>query len=116
MEPLNEVLASEICRRLGINFIPYTFEIRDNQYYSICPDIVDENHEMVSMESVYHDIHLEENQCYNFEKLNRIDKWYEKLLSKLKRIDKEKLNALALIKTDGGRLNKKIIPFLRFIV
>lgn len=69
MEPLNEVLASEICRRLGINYIPYTFEIRDEQYYSICPDIVDENHEMVSMESVYHDIHLEQNQCYSFEKL-----------------------------------------------
>lgn len=69
MEPLNEVLASEICRRLEINYIPYTFEIRDNQYYSICADIVDENHEMVSMESVYHDIHLEQNQCYSFEKL-----------------------------------------------
>lgn len=69
LEPINEVLASEICKRLGINYIPYTYEIRDNQYYSLCPDIVDENHEMVPMESVYHDLHLEENQCYSFEKL-----------------------------------------------
>lgn len=88
MEPLNEVLASKICRRLGINYIPYTFEIRDEQYYSICADIVDENHEMVSMESVYHDIHLEENQFYSFDKLiercNHLFRLLQNHLKKLK--------------------------------
>ena len=42
-EPLNEVLASEICRRLKISHIPYTLEIRDENYYCRCADIANED-------------------------------------------------------------------------
>ncbi len=68
-EPLNEVLASEICRRLKIAYVPYTLEIRDENYYSICPDIVDQNTEMVPLDSIYQDIPLEDGVKYDFYKL-----------------------------------------------
>ena len=68
-EPLNEVLASEICRRLKIAYIPYTLEIRDENYFSLCPDIVDQNTEMVSLASIYQDIPLKDGVKYEFSKL-----------------------------------------------
>lgn len=68
-EPLNEVLASEICRRLKIAHVPYELEIRDENYYCICPDIVDQNTEMVPLDSIYQDIHLKDGVKYEFEKL-----------------------------------------------
>ena len=67
-EALNEVLASEICRRLKINYVPYELEIRDEQYFCICPDMVDENTELVPMESVYQGLPLNDGK-YDFEKL-----------------------------------------------
>ena len=67
-EALNEVLASEICRRLGIRHVPYELEIRDEQYYCVCPDMVDENIELIPMESVYQGISLNDGK-YDFEKL-----------------------------------------------
>ena len=68
-EPLNEVLASEICRRLGIRFVPYELEIRNENYICVCPDMVDENTEMVPMDSVYQDIQLTNGIKYDFQKL-----------------------------------------------
>lgn len=68
-EPLNEVLATEICRRLNISHIPYTLEIRDENYFSLCPDIVDQNTEMVPLASIYEDIPLKNGVKYDYEKL-----------------------------------------------
>ena len=68
-EPLNEVLASEICRRLKISYIPYTLEIRDENYYCLCPDIVDQNTEMIPLASIYQDIPLKDGVKYEFPKL-----------------------------------------------
>ena len=68
-EPLNEVLASEICRRLGIPFVPYQLKIEDEKYYSLCPDMVDEDSELVSMDAVYQDLHLIDNTFYDFNQL-----------------------------------------------
>ena len=68
-EPLNEVLASEICRRLGIAHTPYTLEIRDENYFSICPDIADESTEMIPLASIYQDIPLKGGVKYEFPKL-----------------------------------------------
>ena len=68
-EPLNEVLASEICRRLGIKFVPYELEIRDENYICVCPDIADEDTELVPMASVYQDIKLTHGIKYDFAKL-----------------------------------------------
>ena len=68
-EPLNEVLASKICERLGIPYVPYELIIRDENYYSVCPDMVDESTELVPMDSVYQDIALTDGFKYDFFKL-----------------------------------------------
>ncbi|WP_338546924.1 HipA domain-containing protein [Emergencia sp. JLR.KK010] len=47
-EPVNEVIASCICEKLGIPHVPYTFQIYDDGIYSVCPDFVDRNTEFVS--------------------------------------------------------------------
>lgn len=49
-QPFNEVLASEICRRLGFSYVPYSFLVKDNSepvIYSSCPCFVDEHTEFV---------------------------------------------------------------------
>ena len=68
-EPLNEVLATEICRRLGIAHTTYTLEIREENYYCLCPDIADESTEMIPLDSVYQDIPLKGGVKYEFSKL-----------------------------------------------
>lgn len=48
-EPFNEVLASKICDELNIPHVPYKLiKKRDNQFYSSCPCMIDENTELVS--------------------------------------------------------------------
>lgn len=68
-EPLNEILASEICKRLNIPYVPYHLSIRDEKYYCYCPDMVDENTELVPMDSVYQDLHFIDGKFYDYEKL-----------------------------------------------
>ncbi len=69
LEPVNEVLASEICRRLKISCVPYTLEIRGEDYFCLCPDIVDQSVEMVPLDSIYQDIPLKDGVKYDFSKL-----------------------------------------------
>ncbi|MGL6291943.1 hypothetical protein [Eubacterium aggregans] len=47
-EPYNEVLASLIMDRLGIVHVPYTLLMEKNQVYSVCPDFVTPETEMVT--------------------------------------------------------------------
>lgn len=68
-EPLNEILASEVCRRLKISHIPYALEIRDENYFCLCADIADENTEMIPLDSIYQDIHLTPDGKYDYDKL-----------------------------------------------
>ncbi len=68
-ECINEVTASEICRRLGISHIPYELCVRDNAYYCVCPDIVTQSEEMVPMASLYQDLHLTPDGRYDYEAL-----------------------------------------------
>lgn len=46
-QPLNEVIATEIMKRLGIPHIPYTVTWSKGAPYSICEDFVDANTELV---------------------------------------------------------------------
>lgn len=46
-QPLNEVIASEIMRRLAIPHVPYTVIWDKGAPYSICEDFIDENTELV---------------------------------------------------------------------
>lgn len=47
-QPFNEVIASEIMRRLGINHVPYTIIWREGLPYSVCEDFVTEDMDLVS--------------------------------------------------------------------
>jgi hypothetical protein len=47
-EPYNEILASEISRRLGIPHVPYTSMIIDEEPYSVCEDFITPKTELVS--------------------------------------------------------------------
>lgn len=68
-EPVNEVLASEVCKRLSIKHIPYTFMNDNENYYSVCPDMCDVNTELVPMDAVYTDLHLTEKGYYDYNSL-----------------------------------------------
>ena len=46
-EPFNEVLASEICSRLGIKHVEYKIIKNDGTFYSSCPDFVSPQTELV---------------------------------------------------------------------
>lgn len=47
-QPFNEVIASNIMRRLGIEHIPYTITWLDNKPYSVCEDFVTKDTELIS--------------------------------------------------------------------
>ena len=47
-EPLNEVLATAILRRLNIPHVPYTMIWEDNLPYSVCEDFVTQDTDLVS--------------------------------------------------------------------
>lgn len=68
-EPLNEVLASEICRRLKIKHTPYQLQVIENKYYSLCPNMCDKETELVPMDALYTDLNLKKNGCYDYKKL-----------------------------------------------
>ncbi len=68
-EPINELLASEICRRLNISYVPYYLSIRNGNYYCYCPDIVDDTKELVPMDSIYQDLHLIDGRFYDYSQL-----------------------------------------------
>jgi hypothetical protein len=47
-EPYNEVLASEIMRRLGVAHVPYTLTYIDEYPYSVCEDFITSKTELIS--------------------------------------------------------------------
>ena len=46
-QPFNEVIATEIMKRLGIPHVPYTLIWNKEAPYSVCEDFVDENTELI---------------------------------------------------------------------
>lgn len=47
-EPYNEVLASEIMRRLGVSHVPYSLAVIDEYPYSVCEDFITRETELIS--------------------------------------------------------------------
>ncbi len=47
-EPFNEVLASEICKRLGIPYVEYSIVENEGHYFSACKDFISPQTELVS--------------------------------------------------------------------
>lgn len=52
-EPFNEVLASEICRRLEIPFVEYKIIKTENHFFSTCPDFISTKTELVSAWNIF---------------------------------------------------------------
>jgi hypothetical protein len=52
-EPFNELIASELANRLGINHVPYNLLKEGEEYYSICPNMTDEKTEFVCALDLY---------------------------------------------------------------
>jgi hypothetical protein len=48
LQPFNEVLASEICRRLGFNHVPYTIDIYKDMVVSKCPCFINKDSEFIT--------------------------------------------------------------------
>ncbi len=71
LQPFNEVLASEICKRLGFNHVTYTLDLYKNTVVSKCPCFINKDIELVTAYQVISDI-------WDF----NVDS-YEKYISKL---------------------------------
>lgn len=71
LQPFNEVLASEICKRLGFNHVTYTLDLYKNTVVSKCPCFINKDIELVTAYQVVSDI-------WDF----NVDS-YEKYISKL---------------------------------
>ena len=71
LQPFNEVLASEICKRLGFNHVTYTLDLYKNAVVSKCPCFINKDIELVTAYQVVSDI-------WDF----NVDS-YEKYISKL---------------------------------
>lgn len=52
-EPYNEVIASAICRRLGIYHVPYHVIVEGEYPFSICPNFVTKDTELISAWNIY---------------------------------------------------------------
>ena len=48
LQPFNEVLASEICDRLGFNHVTYTLDIYKDMVVSKCPCFINKDTELVT--------------------------------------------------------------------
>lgn len=55
LQPFNEVLASEICRRLGFDHVEYTLAIYKDMVVSKCPCFIDINTELVTGRQIMDD-------------------------------------------------------------
>lgn len=56
LEPFNEVLASEVCGRLGIEHCEYTLYFEDRKHFSKCKDMSDENTELLTAGEICEDL------------------------------------------------------------
>lgn len=61
LQPFNEVLASEICRRLGFNHVEYTLDIYKDMVVSKCPCFVTKDTELVTCHQIRNDMDRHNN-------------------------------------------------------
>ena len=52
-EPLNELIACAVMRRLGIDYVPYTLTFEDGKPYSLCETFVTPETELISAHHVF---------------------------------------------------------------
>ena len=56
LQPFNEVLASEICKRLGFNHVEYTLDTYKNMVVSKCPCFITKDTELVTCYQIMNDL------------------------------------------------------------
>ena len=56
MQPFNEVLASEICNRLGFNHVEYTIDTYKDMVVSKCPCFITKNTELITCHQIINDM------------------------------------------------------------
>lgn len=74
LQPFNEVLASEICKRLGFNHVEYTLDTYKNMVVSKCPCFITKDTEYITC-----------NQIKNGMKRHNSIKDYEEYINKLEK-------------------------------
>lgn len=62
LQPFNEVLASEICRRLGFNHVPYTIDTYKDTIVSKCPCFINKDTELVTCYQIKNDMKRHDNE------------------------------------------------------
>lgn len=62
LQPFNEVLASEICRRLGFNHTPYTIDTYKDIVVSKCPCFINKNTELITCYQIKNDMKRHDNK------------------------------------------------------
>lgn len=53
-EPINEWLASQICERMGFEYVPYSVSVYNYRIVSKCVDFIHENEELVSVYDIFY--------------------------------------------------------------
>lgn len=61
-QPFNEVLASEICRRLGFNHVPYTIYTYKDMTVSKCPCFINKDTELITCYQIKNDMKRHNNK------------------------------------------------------
>jgi len=62
LQPFNEALASEICRRLGFNHVPYTIDAYKDMTVSKCPCFINKDTELITCYQIKNDMKRHNNK------------------------------------------------------
>ena len=64
LQPFNEVLASEICKRLGFNHVEYTLDTYKDTIVSKCPCFITKDTELITCHQIINNIKIPNNETY----------------------------------------------------
>lgn len=64
LQPFNEFLASEICKRLGFNHVEYTLDTYKDTIVSKCPCFITKDTELITCHQVMNNIKIPNNETY----------------------------------------------------
>ena len=64
LQPFNEVLASEICKRLGFNHVEYTLDTYKDTIVSKCPCFITKDIELITCHQIMNNIKIPNNETY----------------------------------------------------
>lgn len=62
LQPFNEVLASEICNRIGFNHVEYTIDTYKDMIVSKCPCFITKDTELITCNQILNNIEIHNNQ------------------------------------------------------